>query len=313
VDVPFGVLVAVTGVSGSGKSTLVRGVLGGSLRAAAAGAGPVGAEALVRHVPVDRVECLDQEAPGAGGASTVATAAGLAEALRRRFAATPRARELKLGPGHFSAAGPGGRCEACEGRGTLTVAMDLLPDVVVGCEACGGLGFRGEVLECRLGGLTIAGMLRATVTEALERFRMDRALAPALGALQDLGLGYLTLGQGTRTLSGGEAQRLRLASLLREEGKGPAAFLLDEPSRGLDGPEVLRLAGALRGLASRGHVVVAVEHDLEFIRSADWVLDLGPGGGPEGGRIVVAGRPEEVAACEASFTGQALRGRWSGA
>jgi excinuclease ABC subunit A len=306
VTFPSGVVVAVTGVSGSGKSTLVRGVLGASLQAAAKEQDPVGAEALLCHVPVDRVECLNQEPAGSGGGSTVATAAGLAEALRRRFAATPRARELKLAAKHFSTASPGGRCEACEGKGTLTVAMDFLPDVVVGCEACGGQGFQGDVLSCLVGGRTIAQMLRATVDEALEVFGSDRTLGPLLKALSELGLGYLALGQGVRSLSGGEAQRLRLADLLREEGPGRVALLLDEPSRGLGAADVARLVAALRHLADRGHVVVVVEHDLDFIRAADWVLDLGPGGGPEGGRLVVSGTPETVAACKASFTGQAL-------
>jgi len=299
---PAGALVAVTGVSGSGKSSLVRGVLAASLRAGR----PVGCESIELHLPIQRVGSLEQ-GPAATGTSTVATALGLAEAFRKRFAATPRARALKLSPRHFSTASPGGRCEACEGRGILTVAMDLLPDVTVGCEACQGLGFAGPVLECLVEGLTIAGVLGATVEEAGVLFRADRALSAPLGALVEVGLGYLRLGQETRALSGGEGQRLRLATLLAEPGPGRVALLLDEPARGLGAPEVERLVEALRRLASGGHLVVAVEHDLDFIRAADWVLDLGPEGGPQGGFLVVAGTPRDIRNCAESFTGRVLQ------
>jgi excinuclease ABC subunit A len=308
VTFPLGALVAVTGVSGSGKSSLVHGVLGASLAAHLDGRGPVGCAGFQCHVPFQRLEGAALAAAAVhGSGGTVATALGIAEAIRKRFAATPAARALKLGARHFSTASPGGRCEACEGKGALTVAMDLLPDVTVGCEVCGGLGFQGGVLGCLLGGRSIAAVQAMTVEEARAAFLGDAPIARPLAALGDVGLGYLKLGQEISSLSGGEAQRLRLSPLLAAPEAGVrAAVLLDEPARGLGAVDVERLASALRRLVAAGHLVVAVEHDLGLIRVADWLIDLGPGGGPEGGGLVVCGTPPEVAACPASPTGQAL-------
>jgi len=309
VTFPLGALVAVTGVSGSGKSTLVQGVLGASLAAHLQGRSPVGCQGFQCHVPFQHLEGFALAAKAQGAAGSVATTLGIAEAIRKRFAATPAARSLKLGARHFSTASPGGRCEACGGKGAVTVAMDLLPDVTVGCEACGGLGFQGEVLGCLLGGRSIVEVLSMTVEEARAAFLGDAPIARPLAALADMGLGYLKLGQEARTLSGGETQRLRLSALLEAPAAGVrAAVLLDEPARGLGAVEVERLVGALRRLAAAGHLVVVVEHDLGLIRAADWVLDLGPGAGPEGGGLVASGTPGTVAACPASLTGQALLG-----
>ncbi|GLH74167.1 hypothetical protein GETHLI_26690 [Geothrix limicola] len=306
---PIGVLVAVTGVSGSGKSSLVLEVLAPSLRHHLQGRGPVGCEGLDLPVAFDAVIAADQDAMGFSGGSTVLTLAGLGEALRKRFAATPRAKALKLSAKHFSTAAPGGRCEACEGRGVLRVAMDLLPDVTVGCEVCQGRRFRPEVLECLLEGRSIAEALEATVAESARAFASDRALVAPLEALCEVGLGYLTLGQEGSALSEGERQRLRLAGLLAGGVQGRAAILLDEPTRGLGFEDVDRLLGALRVLAGRGHLVVVVEHDLEVIRASDWVIDLGPEGGEGGGALVVEGPPNLVETCVASHTGQALANR----
>ncbi len=302
---PSGCIVAVTGVSGSGKSSLVRGVLGASLEAALRGRGPVGCEALEQDLPLARVRVLDQLGAGPGALATVATAAGIADPLRKALAATPEARALKLTARAFSTAAPGGRCEACEGRGHLTVPMDLLPDVEVGCEACGGLGFQGPVLTCRLGGWTIVEWLAATVDAALAAAPPAGLRAP-LAALAGAGLGYLRLGQAAGTLSGGEWQRLRLAELLADADPRPAALLLDEPGRGLGRAELAPLVASLDRLAAQGHLVVLVEHHLDLIRAADWVLDLGPGGGPEGGTLVFTGTPAQLAAAPTP-TGAALR------
>jgi len=239
----------------------------------------------------------------------VATLAGVAQALRKRFAASPEARAGKLSARHFSGAAPGGRCEACQGRGVVTVALDLLPDVTVGCEECQGRRFRPEVLACRVAGLAIDQVLASTVEDLARTFARDPAIAKPLLALADIGLGYLALGQEHAALSAGERQRLRLAALLAGAGARPAAVLLDEPTRGLGFGEVDRLLAALRRLAQAGHLVVAVEHDLDFIAGSDWVIDLGPEGGAGGGAVVVQGPPCAVAACGESHTGRALLGQ----
>jgi excinuclease ABC subunit A len=264
---------------------------------------------VVVHAPLTAVLSLAQGAE-AGGQSTVLTLLGLAEPFRKRFAATPEAKARKLTARHFSAASPGGRCEACEGRGILTVAMDLLPDVTVGCEVCGGKRFQEEVLACRVHGRNIAEVMDATVAEALQGWAKERFLAEPLAAVRDLGLGYLRLGQEARTLSAGEFQRLRLAGILATAPQGRTALLLDEPARGLGFEEVERLAEALRRLARAGHLVVVVEHDLELIAAADWVIDLGPEGGPGGGRLVAQGPPQAIVDVAASQTGRALAGHF---
>ncbi|MCE1204561.1 MAG: ATP-binding cassette domain-containing protein [Holophagaceae bacterium] len=309
VTIPIGGLVVVTGVSGSGKSSLVLEVLAPSLRNHLAGRGPVGCAGLDLLADLREVITAEQAALGAAWSSTVLTLTGLAEPLRKRFAATPEAKARKLSAKHFSTTGSGGRCETCEGRGVVTVAMDLLPDVTVGCETCGGLRFRPEVLECRLEGHSIAEVLEATVAELAGTFSRDARLAPPLKALEGVGLGYLRLGQGGATLSAGERQRLRLAGLLAEPPGTRAAILLDEPTRGLGFEDVDRLATTLHRLAQDGHLVVAVTHDLDLITASDWIIDLGPGGGALGGQVVVEGPPSLVRACESSPTGQALARR----
>lgn len=303
---PAGALVGVTGVSGSGKSTLVQEVLAPSLRNHLQGRGPVGCESIALTTDIGEVITANQEGMGLAGRSTVLTLSGLSEVLRRRYAATPQAKALKLSARHFSTAAPGGRCEACEGRGVITVAMDLLPDVTVGCEACQGRRFQPEVLACRVAGRSIAETMEASVAELMEPFAQDAPVGRSLAALHEVGLGYLRLGQEGGTLSEGERQRLRLAGLLAAPRKGRVALLLDEPTRGLGFEDVDRLLAALRRLAGEGHLVVAVEHDLDFIAACDWLIDLGPEGGAAGGRVVVEGSPEQVAACAGSFTGQAL-------
>lgn len=314
---PVGALVAVTGVSGSGKSSLVQGVLRPSLQRHLEGRGPVGCDGLDTPLTFDALLSAGQEALGVSAQSTVLSLLGLGEGLRKRFAATPRAKALKLSAKHFSTAAPGGRCEACEGRGILTIAMDLLPDVTVGCEACGGRRFQPQVLECLLEGHSIADMLEATSVEAAARFvGTETAWSRPLEALAGVGLGYLRLGQAGATLSEGERQRLRLALLLAQTGagrqaSGRQAILLDEPTRGLGFEDVERLVATLRCLAAQGHLVVAVEHDLAFIGASDWILDLGPEGGEAGGRLVAQGPPEALAAHPESRTGQALTALWN--
>ncbi|MDX9733298.1 MAG: ATP-binding cassette domain-containing protein [Thermoanaerobaculia bacterium] len=291
VDFPAGGLVVVAGVSGSGKSTLVLDVLAPSLRAALRGDGPVGCRALERHAEIAEVLASDQDGLAVSGGSTVATLSGLGDELRRLFAATPEAKRRRLGAAAFSTNVPGGRCEACAGRGVVRVPMDLLPDVNVGCETCGGRRFSDDVLACLLDGRSLTDLLDATVSDATSWLASSPALAPPLAALRDLGLGYLRVGQEGATLSSGERQRLRLACLLATPRRGRVALLLDEPTRGLGLDDVDRLLSALGLLADEGHLVVLVEHHPAVLAAADRVVELGPDGGAGGGRLVGAGAP----------------------
>jgi excinuclease ABC subunit A len=255
------------------------------------------------------VVLVDQTPLGRSTRSNPATYLKAMDELRQRFAKCADAERLGLTAGAFSfnvsAEKGGGRCEACGGHGTVTLEMHFLADVTVSCDACGGRRFGDKVLGVKWKGLTILDCLELTVDEALERFADDRKLCARLQPFRDVGLGYLKLGQPTATLSGGESQRIKLAAHL-SPGAGPTLFLLDEPTTGLHGSDVEVLLRALGRLLEAGHTVVAIEHNLDFIRRADWLVDLGPEGGAAGGSLVVAGTPEEVAACRASHTGRAL-------
>jgi excinuclease ABC subunit A len=232
--------------------------------------------------------------------------------LRARFAATRDAQRLGLGPGAFSfnvaADKGGGRCEVCGGHGTVTLEMHFLADVTVSCDGCDGKRFTDKVLGVRWQGLSILDCLELTVDEALARFALEKKLVAKLQPFADVGLGYLRLGQPTATLSGGESQRLKLAAHLGPGSKraAPTLFLLDEPTTGLHGLDVEVLLRALARLLQAGHTVIAIEHNLDFIRRADYVIDIGPEGGADGGRLIAAGTPDEIAACRTSHTGRAL-------
>ncbi len=291
VTLPIGAVTAIAGVSGSGKSTLLREVLAPSLRAAFRGRAAIGCTAIALHAPLSAVLEVEQDGLAMGGASTVATLLDLSDTIHRRFAATPEARQRGLTARAFSTGTPGGRCEACEGRGFVTVAMDLLPDVRVGCEICGGRRFSDEVLACRVQGHTIQDMLEATLPEALVWLDPRGIAADRIHAMVEIGLGYLRLGQAGAALSSGERQRLRLARLLAEPRPDPLAILLDEPTRGLGIEDVDRLARSLHAAADAGHLVVVVEHEPRLLAGADWVIELGPEGGAGGGRVLRAGPP----------------------
>ena len=317
VDVPAGGLVAVTGVSGSGKSSLVFDVLAPTLeRALPAGTLPAGAavncNAIVLHEPFRAVAAVGAAPVSSSPWANAATQVGCFDAIRSVFAASPGARALGLRKPDFSTSGPGGRCETCEGRGQTRVSMDFLPDVWVTCEDCGGAGYGPAVLTCLAGGRSIADLLAMTIDEARAWAEdaagaQTAAVLKAFDALRDVGLGYLRVGQPARTLSGGERQRLALGSALTARGAGRTLYLFDEPTTGLHPDDVEQLLGVFGRLIDAGHTVVAVEHNLDFISRADWVIDLGPEGGSGGGQLVAAGTPELVAACADSHTGQALR------
>ncbi|HJL19357.1 MAG TPA: excinuclease ABC subunit UvrA [Sandaracinaceae bacterium LLY-WYZ-13_1] len=307
VQVPLGVLTCVTGVSGSGKSSLVVDTLLPLARAALH-------RAKVDEVParlegldaLDKVVAIDQAPIGRTPRSNPATYSGVFTPIRELFASLPEARARGWGAGRFSFNVKGGRCEACAGDGVLKVSMHFLPDVYVTCRQCGGRRYDRETLEVRYRGLSIADVLDRTVEEALDLLGVIPRIRDRLRALTSVGLGYLHLGQSATTLSGGEAQRLKLAKELARKSTGQTLYVLDEPTTGLHFADVDVLMDALFDLVERGNTVLVIEHDLDVIRRADWVLDLGPEGGDGGGALVVAGTPEDVARCEASHTGRFL-------
>ncbi|MDJ0865614.1 MAG: excinuclease ABC subunit UvrA [Myxococcota bacterium] len=307
VDVPLGQLVCVTGVSGAGKSSLVGSVLVGHLRNDPE-RGPCqrieGADAL------DEVVVVDPNPPARSPRSNAATVSKAFEGIRRRFAATREARALGLTPGWFSFNVAGGRCEACEGAGEVVVDMQFLEDVRVPCEQCGGTRYRADARRVTLGGRSIVDVLAMTLDEATTFFAEDAAVTERLRPYVRVGLGYLTLGQPLSTLSGGEIQRLRLGSALGE-GPSRSLYVLDEPTTGLHPADVEVLLACLDELLDAGGSVLVVEHNLDLIRRADWLIDLGPEGGPGGGRVIAAGTPAAVARVAGSQTGAALRGEYA--
>ncbi len=322
-------LVCITGVSGSGKSTLIREVLVPSLRGLLATEGPrrattrksdlVGCTALTGWRGLARVLEVDQTPIGKTPRSCPATYVGFWDQIRRLFAATAEARMLGWSARRFSFNTPGGRCDACEGQGLRRLEMSFLPDVKVPCEVCGGTRFNRETREIRFKGLDIGQVLRLSVDEAIPFFPAHPAVHQPLALLQTVGLGYLTLGQHSPTLSGGEAQRIKLVTELakaRTEADGvtdkPTLYVLDEPTVGLHMADVERLLQALHRLVDAGHSVVVIEHNLDLMAAADWIIDMGPEGGAAGGRIVAAGAPEEVAAAGDMPTAAALRRHLAG-
>jgi len=306
---PLGVLVAVTGVSGSGKSTLVNEILHRALQRrlyrASVEAGEHRDLEGVEHV--DKVIALDQSPIGRTPRSNPATYTGLFGPIRDLFARVPEARARGYGSGRFSFNVKGGRCEACQGDGILRIEMHFLPDVYVTCEECRGKRYNRDTLEIRYKGKTIAEVLELSVDQTLEFFSAVPMIRRKLETLESVGLGYIRLGQSATTLSGGEAQRIKLSRELSRRDTGRTVYLLDEPTTGLHFEDVRRLLGVLHRLVDAGNTVIVIEHHLDVIKSADHILDLGPEGGEDGGRIVAEGTPEEVAATPESRTGQALR------
>ena len=309
VPIPLGVLTAVTGVSGSGKSTLVNDILYRSLaRILHNATHEPGAHAGIDGVElVDKVIQIDQSAIGRTPRSNPATYTGMFTFVRELFSMLPEARARGYRPGRFSFNVKGGRCEACQGDGLIAVEMHFLPDVYVTCEQCKGRRYNRETLEIKYRGVSVAEMLDLTVDQALPLLENFPSIAAKLRTLQDVGLGYVTLGQPATTLSGGEAQRVKLAKELSRRSTGRTLYILDEPTTGLHLEDTRRLLEVLDKLVEQGNSVVVIEHQLDVIKAADHVIDLGPGGGDEGGSIVAEGTPEEVAANSGSATGAFLR------
>jgi len=312
---PLGCFVAVTGVSGSGKSTLVNAILYAALAKRIYNAREVpGRHRDITGVDlVDKVIHVDQSPIGRTPRSNPATYTGVFDHVRRLFASTPEAKVRGYLQGRFSFNVKGGRCEACSGDGTIKIEMNFLPDVYVPCEVCHGARYNRETLEVHYKGKTIAEVLDMPIEEAVEFFAAIPAIARHLRTLCDVGLGYVRLGQPAPTLSGGEAQRVKLASELQKRSTGRTVYVLDEPTTGLHFEDIRKLLGVLQRLVDQGNTVIVIEHNLDVIKTADWVVDLGPEGGNKGGLVVAEGTPEQVAAVEASHTGRflepVLRGR----
>ena len=308
VSFPLGVLTAVTGVSGSGKSSLVNSilyqVLANRLNRAR---GVPGRHKTVRGVEhLDKVVHVDQSPIGRTPRSNPATYTGVWDHIRKIFAAVPESKVRGYGPGRFSFNVKGGRCESCKGDGTLKIEMNFLPDVYVPCEVCHGARYNRETLEIRYKDKTVADVLDMTIHQAAEFFSASSVISRHLNTLVEVGLGYVRLGQSATTLSGGEAQRVKLATELQRRSSGRTIYVLDEPTTGLHFEDIRKLLGVLQGLVDKGNSVVVIEHNLDVIANADWVIDMGPEGGKGGGTVVVAGTPEKVAATESSYTGQFL-------
>jgi excinuclease ABC subunit A len=309
VDIPLGLFICVTGVSGSGKSTLVHDVLYKALHNKIWGTdyvvGKVRTIEGMEHV--DKVVEIDQSPIGRTPRSNPATYSDLFSHIRNVFSQLPEAKIKGFGPGRFSFNVKGGRCEACEGAGMQRIEMSFLPDVAVLCDVCRGRRFEPETLTIEYRGKTIADVLEMQVSDALAFFDPIPQIRERLYVLNDVGLGYIKLGQSSTTLSGGEAQRIKIAFELCKRATGKTIYLLDEPTTGLHFADIQHLLNALFKIRDQGNTVIVIEHNLDVIKTADHVIDLGPEGGEEGGHVVASGTPEEVAKAKRSYTGQYLK------
>ena len=309
VSIPLGTFTCVTGVSGSGKSSLVNEIiykkLGADLNRMKVHPGRC--KAIEGEEFLDKVICIDQSPIGRTPRSNPATYTGLFDQIRKLFAASPEAKARGYKENRFSFNVKGGRCENCCGDGMLKIEMHFLPDIFVPCDVCKGKRYNRETLEVTYKGKNISDVLDMNIEEAITFFENHESIRRKLETLYDVGLGYMKLGQASTTLSGGEAQRVKLATELSRRATGKTLYVLDEPTTGLHMADVDKLIGVLQRLTETGNSVLVIEHNLDVIKVADYLIDLGPEGGDKGGEIVCEGTPEEVAACEKSYTGQFLK------
>jgi excinuclease ABC subunit A len=301
--------VCVTGVSGSGKSTLVNDILYPALmkRIYRSRVVPGRHRRIEGFEHVDKVIDIDQSPIGRTPRSNPATYTGVFDKIRKLFSSTSEAKVRGYQPGRFSFNVKGGRCEACQGDGTLRIEMQFLPDVYVPCEVCHGARYNRDTLEVQWKGKSIAEVLDMSVEESVEFFANQPAISRQVQTLADVGLGYIRLGQPAPTLSGGEAQRVKLSTELGKRATGQTIYMLDEPTTGLHFEDVRRLLGVLQRLVDQGNTVLVIEHNLDVIKSADWIIDLGPEGGSAGGTVIAEGTPEDVAKAAGSHTGRFLK------
>ena len=315
VKFPLGILTVVTGVSGSGKSTLVRDILYRAMvrHLGDAGDAPGAFHGLKGDMSrITAIEFVDQNPIGKSSRSNPATYLKAYDEIRRLYADQQSAKQMGFTPAHFSFNAEGGRCEECKGEGTITIEMQFMADITIPCEACHGERFKRDVLDIEYRGKNINDILNMTVNQAIEFFgegkgSTERKIVNRLRPLQDVGLGYIKLGQASSTLSGGENQRVKLAYFLANEKPQPTMFIFDEPTTGLHFHDINTLMNSFDRLIAQGHTVIIIEHNMDVIKCADHVIDIGPEGGEAGGNIVITGTPEEVANCPQSHTGQYLK------
>ena len=309
VSIPLGCITVVTGVSGSGKSTLVHEVIAPALKKKYAGfAGSIGAcKDILGAEHLQAIEIVDQSPIGKSSRSTPVTYTKAFDAIRDLFAETQASKQLGWRSGHFSFNVPGGRCETCEGEGSVTVEMQFLPDITLPCESCKGTRYKKEAREITYKGASIVDVLGMTVHEALAFFAGNKRIVNKLQVLSDVGLGYVRLGQPSTKLSGGEAQRIKLATAIDDSRSEKTLFIFDEPTTGLHLDDINTLLSCFRALVEKGHSVLIIEHHLNIIAAADFVIDLGPEAGEEGGYVIASGTPEQIMKEKRSHTGKALK------
>ncbi|MDE6491133.1 MAG: excinuclease ABC subunit UvrA, partial [Muribaculaceae bacterium] len=311
---PLGKLICIAGVSGSGKSSIINGTLQPILSAHfyRSTQEPLPYREINGIENIDKIVTVDQSPLGRSPRSNPATYTGVFSDIRNLFVGLPEAKIRGYKPGRFSFNVSGGRCEACNGNGYKTIEMNFLPDVLVPCEVCGGRRYNRETLEVRFKGKSIADVLDMTINQAVEFFAATPSILNKIKVLQEIGLGYIKLGQPSSTLSGGENQRVKLATELSKRDTGRTLFILDEPTTGLHFEDINTLMGVLNRLVDKGNTVVVIEHNLDVVKCADWVIDMGPGGGKNGGMIIASGTPEDIAAGNsptAQYLAEELRNR----
>ena len=317
VEIPLNVMTVVTGVSGSGKSSLIKGILYPALKRHLGEVADVPGEYMGLdgdYLAVKHVEFVDQNPIGKSTRSNPATYVKAYDAIRDLFADQPLSKQMGFTAQYFSFNADGGRCDECKGAGVITVEMQFMADLVLQCEACHGRRFKRDILDVRYEGKNIDDVLNMTISEALEFFAAhgQKTIVNRLKPLEDVGLGYIKLGQNSSTLSGGENQRVKLAYFIGQEKQEPTLFIFDEPTTGLHFHDIERLLAAFNALIARGHSILIIEHNMEIIKCADHIIDMGPDGGDRGGEVVATGTPEQIAACEQSLTGKYLRGELRG-